>query len=144
MLSTLPASTGSVARSQASLPRLCSGVLGTVVRSQVVQRSGDLDNLRSQESEVNHLWEEGLLGCFAGLIPRLLGDIISLWLCDSLAYLVNTYALDSGVSTMNEMKSYSRTVTGFFASMLTYPFVLVSNLILLVDSLLTPHYIPLG
>lgn len=33
-----------------------------------------------------------------GLIPRLLGDIISLWLCNSLAYLINTYALDSGVS----------------------------------------------
>lgn len=32
-----------------------------------------------------------------GLIPRLLGDIISLWLCNSLAYLINTYALDSGV-----------------------------------------------
>jgi carrier protein len=29
---------------------------------------------------------------------------------------------------MNEMKSYSQAVTGFFASMLTYPFVLVSNL----------------
>ncbi|KAF6104939.1 mitochondrial carrier 2 [Phyllostomus discolor] len=72
--------------------------------------------------------EEGMLGFFAGLIPRLLGDIISLWLCNSLAYLVNTYALDSGVSTMNEMKSYSQAVTGFFASMLTYPFVLVSNL----------------
>ncbi|MBV95193.1 Mitochondrial carrier 2, partial [Eschrichtius robustus] len=72
--------------------------------------------------------EEGILGFFAGLIPRLLGDIISLWLCNSLAYLVNTYALDSGVSTMNEMKSYSQAVTGFFASMLTYPFVLVSNL----------------
>ncbi|KAF5920639.1 hypothetical protein HPG69_011219 [Diceros bicornis minor] len=72
--------------------------------------------------------EEGILGFFAGLIPRLLGDIISLWLCNSLAYLVNTYALDSGVSTMSEMKSYSQAVTGFFASMLTYPFVLVSNL----------------
>ncbi|KAK2100460.1 Mitochondrial carrier 2 [Saguinus oedipus] len=56
--------------------------------------------------------EEGILGFFAGLVPRLLGDILSLWLCNSLAYLVNTYALDSG----------------FFASMLTYPFVLVSNL----------------
>ena len=72
--------------------------------------------------------EEGIVGFFAGLIPRLLGDIISLWLCNSLAYLINTYALDSGVSTMNEMKSYSQAVTGFFASMLTYPFVLVSNL----------------
>ncbi|NXF60579.1 MTCH2 protein, partial [Ciccaba nigrolineata] len=106
--------------------------------------------------------EEGVLGFFAGLIPRLLGDILSLWLCNMLAYLINTYALENGVraprgsrdspgshfgvaawlwrglkmtlfflpqvSTMTEMKSYSQAVTGFFASMLTYPFVLVSNL----------------
>ncbi|NWI21950.1 MTCH2 protein, partial [Crypturellus soui] len=93
--------------------------------------------------------EEGILGFFAGLVPRLLGDILSLWLCNMLAYLINTYALDNGgcragrglrapgfegtfcpsqVSTMSEMKSYSQAVTGFFASMLTYPFVLVSNL----------------
>ncbi|NXX79810.1 MTCH2 protein, partial [Urocolius indicus] len=88
--------------------------------------------------------EEGLLGFFAGLIPRLLGDVLSLWLCNMLAYLINTYALENGVraprggceglgrglgvSTMAEMKSYSQAVTGFFASMLTYPFVLVSNL----------------
>ncbi|NWX18655.1 MTCH2 protein, partial [Aegotheles bennettii] len=116
--------------------------------------------------------EEGILGFFAGLIPRLLGDILSLWLCNMLAYLINTYALENGVragtgdtgegpgtaweglgmaggdhgghwdgsimvevtfllpqaSTMAEIKSYSQAVTGFFASMLTYPFVLVSNL----------------
>ncbi|NXH67462.1 MTCH2 protein, partial [Hydrobates tethys] len=97
--------------------------------------------------------EEGVLGFFAGLIPRLLGDILSLWLCNMLAYLINTYALENGgtgrapfwggsaapwglkvpfllpqLSTMAEMKSYSQAVTGFFASMLTYPFVLVSNL----------------
>ncbi|NXC06857.1 MTCH2 protein, partial [Orthonyx spaldingii] len=102
--------------------------------------------------------EEGILGFFAGLIPRLLGDILSLWLCNMLAYLIDTYALENGVgsapgpgdgvfreprpraggiqvlllllqvSTMTEMKNYSQAVTGFFASMLTYPFVLVSNL----------------
>ncbi|XP_077676865.1 mitochondrial carrier homolog 2 isoform X2 [Eretmochelys imbricata] len=72
--------------------------------------------------------EEGILGFFAGLVPRLLGDVLSLWLCNMLAYLINTYALENGVSTMSEMKSYSQAVTGFFASMLTYPFVLVSNL----------------
>ncbi|XP_038526214.1 mitochondrial carrier homolog 2-like isoform X1 [Canis lupus familiaris] len=80
------------------------------------------------DSIVTNYREEGILGFFAGLTPHLLGDIISLWLCNSLAYLINTYALDSGVSTMSEMKSYSQTVTGFFASMLTYPFVFVSNL----------------
>ncbi|XP_057566154.1 mitochondrial carrier homolog 2-like [Hippopotamus amphibius kiboko] len=73
-------------------------------------------------------WKEGIVSFFVGLLPCLLGSIISLWLYNSLAYLVNSYALDSGVSTMKEMKSYSQAVTGFFASMLTYPFVLVSNL----------------
>ncbi|XP_075401833.1 mitochondrial carrier homolog 2 [Tenrec ecaudatus] len=168
-------------------PRLCSGVLGTVVHGKVLQHYQDCEKpeeissgnvqkdasssfdrvikettremmARSAATLITHPFhvitlrsmvqfigreskycglgdsimtiyrEEGILGFFAGLIPRLLGDIISLWLCNSLAYLVNTYALDSGVSTMSEMKSYSQAVTGFFASMLTYPFVLVSNL----------------
>ncbi|XP_073869747.1 mitochondrial carrier homolog 2 isoform X4 [Macaca fascicularis] len=159
-------------------PRLCSGVLGTVVHGKVLQELGpgnvqkevssSFDRVikettremiaRSAATLITHPFhvitlrsmvqfigreskycglcdsivtiyrEEGILGFFAGLVPRLLGDILSLWLCNSLAYLVNTYALDSGVSTMNEMKSYSQAVTGFFASMLTYPFVLVSNL----------------
>uniref|UniRef100_A0A8D2MJY1 Mitochondrial carrier 2 n=1 Tax=Zonotrichia albicollis TaxID=44394 RepID=A0A8D2MJY1_ZONAL len=60
--------------------------------------------------------EEGILGFFAGLIPRLLGDILSLWLCNMLAYLINTYALENGVSAMTEMKSYSQAVTGVSAA----------------------------
>uniref|UniRef100_A0A8D1C2B4 Mitochondrial carrier 2 n=1 Tax=Sus scrofa TaxID=9823 RepID=A0A8D1C2B4_PIG len=152
-------------------PRLCSGVLGTVVHGKVLQHYQECDKVeetgsgnvqkevsssfdrvikettremmaRSAATLITHPFhvitlrsmvqfigreskycglcdsivtiyrEEGILGFFAGLIPRLLGDIISLWLCNSLAYLVNTYALDSGVSTMNEMKSYSQAVTG--------------------------------
>ena len=79
------------------------------------------------DSIVTIYQEEGILGFFVGVIPRLLGDIISLWLCNSVAYLINVLAPNGGVSPMNEM-SYSLAVTGFFASMLTYPFVLVSNL----------------
>uniref|UniRef100_A0A8C1BAZ3 Mitochondrial carrier homolog 2 n=1 Tax=Cyprinus carpio carpio TaxID=630221 RepID=A0A8C1BAZ3_CYPCA len=67
--------------------------------------------------------EEGILGFFAGLIPRLLGDILSLWICNMLAHFINTYTSHTG-----EIKNCSQAVTGFFASMLTYPFVLVSNL----------------
>lgn len=72
--------------------------------------------------------EEGILGFFAGLIPRLLGDIFSLWICNLLAYLVNKYAIDESMSHTGEIKNCSQAVTGFFASMLTYPFVLVSNI----------------
>ncbi|XP_009077080.1 PREDICTED: mitochondrial carrier homolog 2-like, partial [Acanthisitta chloris] len=49
---------------------------------------------------------------YSGLIPRLLGDVLSLWLCNMLAHLINTYALENGVSAMTEMKSYSQAVTG--------------------------------
>lgn len=72
--------------------------------------------------------EEGILGFFAGLIPRLLGDVLSLWICNMLAHLINTYAIDDSMSHTGEIKNCSQAVTGFFASMLTYPFVLVSNL----------------
>ncbi|XP_048829203.1 mitochondrial carrier homolog 2 [Brienomyrus brachyistius] len=72
--------------------------------------------------------EEGILGFFAGLIPRLLGDVLSLWICNMLAHLINTYAIDDSMNHMGEIRNCSQAVTGFFASMLTYPFVLVSNL----------------
>ncbi|KAK7828900.1 hypothetical protein U0070_002130 [Myodes glareolus] len=151
------------------MPRLCSGVLGTVVHGKVLQHyqecvkpeelvsgnvqkegSSSFDRVikettremiaRSAATLITHPFhghfgkcsglydsiftiyrEEGIVGFFAGLIPRLLGDIISLWLCNSLAYLIITYALDSEVgynlgkmlvSTKNELKSYSQAVTG--------------------------------
>ncbi|KAG7315299.1 hypothetical protein KOW79_021387 [Hemibagrus wyckioides] len=72
--------------------------------------------------------EEGILGFFAGLIPRLLGDIFSLWICNMLAHFINSYAIDDSMSHTSEMKNCSQAATGFLASMLTYPFVLVSNL----------------
>ncbi|KAL7833642.1 hypothetical protein AOLI_G00286020 [Acnodon oligacanthus] len=72
--------------------------------------------------------EEGFLGFFAGLVPRLLGDVLSLWICNILAHLINTYAIDDSMSHTSEIKNCSQAVTGFLASMLTYPFVLVSNL----------------
>ncbi|XP_005946305.2 mitochondrial carrier homolog 2 [Haplochromis burtoni] len=72
--------------------------------------------------------EEGVLGFFAGLIPRLLGDVLSLWICNLLAHLINTYAIDDSMSHTGEIKNCSQAMTGFFASMLTYPFVLVSNI----------------
>ncbi|XP_013876645.1 mitochondrial carrier homolog 2 [Austrofundulus limnaeus] len=72
--------------------------------------------------------EDGILGFFAGLIPRLLGDILSLWICNLLAHVINAYVIDDSMSHTGEIKNCSQAVTGFFASMLTYPFTLVSNL----------------
>ncbi|XP_037547289.1 mitochondrial carrier homolog 2 [Nematolebias whitei] len=72
--------------------------------------------------------EEGILGFFAGLIPRLLSDILSLWICNLLAHCINTYVIDDSMSHTGELKSCSQAVTGLFASILTYPFALVSSL----------------
>lgn len=38
-----------------------------------------------------------MLSFFSGLIPRLLGDVLSLWICNLLAHLINTYAIDDSV-----------------------------------------------
>ncbi|KAM4744880.1 mitochondrial carrier homolog 2 [Anableps anableps] len=80
------------------------------------------------DSVVTVYREEGVWGFFAGLIPRLLADILSLWICNLLAHAVNTYAIDDSMSHTGEIRNCSQAVTGFFSSMLTYPFVLVSNL----------------
>lgn len=85
------------------------------------------------DSVVTIYREEGILGFFAGLIPRLLGDVLSLWICNMLAHFINTYAIDDSMSHTGEIKNCSQAVTGFFASMLTYPFVLVSNLMAVND-----------
>ncbi|CAJ0962072.1 unnamed protein product [Ranitomeya imitator] len=41
--------------------------------------------------------EEGVLGFFAGLMPRLLGDVLSLWICNMVAFLINKYTLENQV-----------------------------------------------
>ncbi|MEQ2261842.1 Mitochondrial carrier 2, partial [Xenotaenia resolanae] len=52
--------------------------------------------------------EEGVLGFFAGLIPRLLADILSLWMCNLLAHVINTYAIDDTVCRLCRcMKTYT-------------------------------------
>ncbi|XP_078000113.1 mitochondrial carrier homolog 2-like [Glandiceps talaboti] len=71
--------------------------------------------------------EEGILGFFSGLIPRLLGEIFALWLANTLMHIINAYILDEEMANANEIRSYSTAVTGFFSNMLTYPFSLVSN-----------------
>uniref|UniRef100_A0AAQ6A1C9 Mitochondrial carrier homolog 2 n=1 Tax=Amphiprion ocellaris TaxID=80972 RepID=A0AAQ6A1C9_AMPOC len=136
-------------------PRLCAGTIGTVVHSKVVQVLGG--SQKAVEGSLQHVVNETTKEmiarscativthpfhvlfvfkyCFfnvfffpSGLIPRLLGDVLSLWICNLLAHLINTYAIDDSMSHTGEIKNCSQAVTGFFASMLTYPFVLVSNL----------------
>nr|XP_038024401.1 mitochondrial carrier homolog 1 isoform X3 [Anas platyrhynchos] len=56
--------------------------------------------------------EEGILGFFVGVVPHIVGDVIFLWCCNLLAHFINTYAVDDNIAM----------------SMLTYPFLLVGDL----------------
>ncbi|XP_010209267.1 PREDICTED: mitochondrial carrier homolog 1 [Tinamus guttatus] len=74
------------------------------------------------------LKEEGILGFFVGLVPHILGDVIFLWCCNLLAHFINTYAVDDNFSQASVIRSYTKFVMGIAVSMLTYPFLLVGDL----------------
>ena len=58
--------------------------------------SGVLSSLRA-------IYEQnGLLGFFSGLVPRLLGDLLSALLVASLTYVVNNYVVED-----KELKTYT-------------------------------------
>uniref|UniRef100_A0A8D2P0X6 Mitochondrial carrier 1 n=1 Tax=Zosterops lateralis melanops TaxID=1220523 RepID=A0A8D2P0X6_ZOSLA len=60
----------------------------------------------------------------SGLVPHILGDVIFLWCCNLLAHFINTYAVDDNVSERPLVfLSFQIAV-----SMLTYPFLLVGDL----------------
>uniref|UniRef100_UPI00358F6420 mitochondrial carrier homolog 2-like n=1 Tax=Myxine glutinosa TaxID=7769 RepID=UPI00358F6420 len=88
--------------------------------------------------------EEGLKGFFVGLIPRVMGDIISLWLCNLVTHIINTHVINNR-HQYREMKSYTQAVTSCFTSVVVYPFVLVANLMAVNDCGITgglPPYAP--
>ncbi|KAJ8260255.1 hypothetical protein GJAV_G00178850 [Gymnothorax javanicus] len=77
--------------------------------------------------------EEGVGGFFVGLIPHVLGEVIFLWCCNLLAHLINTYAVDDNFSQAPAVRSYTKFVMGIAVSVLTYPFMLVADLMAVND-----------
>ncbi|XP_018320984.1 mitochondrial carrier homolog 2 [Agrilus planipennis] len=83
-----------------------------------------------QETKYNGLFtsivevyrENGIGGFFSGLIPRVLGDALSIVLAHVLSYLVNTYVFDE-----KDLHMYTTATMSFIASAITYPFQVVSN-----------------
>ncbi|KAL7985243.1 hypothetical protein Chor_003813, partial [Crotalus horridus] len=63
-----------------------------------------------------------------GLVPHVLGDLIFLWCCNLLAHFINTYAVDDNFNQASVIRSYTKFVMGIAVSMLTYPFLLVGDL----------------
>ncbi|XP_054631684.1 mitochondrial carrier homolog 1-like [Dunckerocampus dactyliophorus] len=71
--------------------------------------------------------EEGVSGFYVGLMPHVLGEVLFLWCCNLLAHFINTYAVDDSFSQASAVRSYTKFVMGFAVSILTYPFMLVAD-----------------
>ncbi|XP_061648510.1 mitochondrial carrier homolog 1-like isoform X4 [Phyllopteryx taeniolatus] len=71
--------------------------------------------------------EEGVAGFYVGLMPHMLGEVLFLWCCNLLAHFINTYAVDDSFSQASAVRSYTKFVMGFAVSILTYPFMLVAD-----------------
>ncbi|XP_028309668.1 mitochondrial carrier homolog 1-like isoform X2 [Gouania willdenowi] len=72
--------------------------------------------------------EEGVTGFYVGLIPHVLGEVLFLWCCNLLAHFINTYAVDESFTQAPAMRSYTKFVMGIAVGALTYPFMLVADL----------------
>ncbi|XP_035500560.1 mitochondrial carrier homolog 1-like isoform X3 [Scophthalmus maximus] len=72
--------------------------------------------------------EEGVAGFYVGLMPHMLGELLFLWGCNLLSHLINTYAVDESFSQASAVRSYTKFVMGVAVSVLTYPFMLVADL----------------
>ncbi|CAH1799157.1 unnamed protein product, partial [Owenia fusiformis] len=114
----------------------CAGVIASqpfhviMVRtmSQFVGRENTYSNIFSSFREVYD--SDGILGFFKGLVPRLLGEIISIWLANVLTHLINTYAFKDN----KEIQSYTQAACGLGVTHLTYPFTLVSTVMAVTNS----------
>ncbi|XP_040392169.1 mitochondrial carrier homolog 1 isoform X2 [Cygnus olor] len=73
-------------------------------------------------------WRLGRSEGLSGVVPHILGDVIFLWCCNLLAHFINTYAVDDNFSQASVIRSYTKFVMGIAMSMLTYPFLLVGDL----------------
>ncbi|XP_076455387.1 mitochondrial carrier homolog 2-like [Babylonia areolata] len=88
---------------------------------QFVGRETTYDSVFSSIREIYD--NDGILGFFAGLMPRLVGEVLMVWVTNFLARLLNRYLVEE-----KDMKSYTAAACGLVVSHFTYPFTLTSNI----------------
>ncbi|KAI8792067.1 mitochondrial carrier 2 [Biomphalaria glabrata] len=106
---------------------------------QFVGRETQYNSVLSSVKEIYH--HDGVLGFFSGLVPRVLGEIIAIWVTSFLAKLLNKYFIQE-----KELKSYTSAACGLFVAHFTYPFTLVTNIMAVSGSGLaagSPPYMPM-
>ncbi|RUS91825.1 hypothetical protein EGW08_000396 [Elysia chlorotica] len=129
--------------SEETLSRCC-GVIAShpfhviMIRS-MVQFVGRETRYTSVWSSTKEIYEqEGVLGFFAGLVPRLIGEVLTIWFTSFLARFINKYLVQE-----KDLKSYTGAACGLVVSHFTYPFTLVTNVMAVNGSRLLAGQQPL-
>lgn len=70
--------------------------------------------------------DEGILGFFAGLLPRLAHEMATLWMAEMLAYLINAYIITEK-GELRDVRNYVPIATNYVSQGTCYPISLVST-----------------
>ncbi|XP_031553706.1 mitochondrial carrier homolog 2-like [Actinia tenebrosa] len=72
----------------------------------------------------------GIFGFFDGVVPRLVGEVLSLWIYRTLHFFITQYGLDKEMAARKEINIYTTALSQWLSSLVTYPFTLVSNVMI--------------
>jgi len=110
----------------------------------MVQFVGRENSYRNIFTSIQDIYkEEGILGFFSGLIPHLVGELIALWMFKTINFLAQKYLIDDEYNKITEVRNYTQGISQYIASMVTYPFQLVTNIMAINDSNLSAGNPPL-
>ncbi|KAK2175794.1 hypothetical protein NP493_707g01044 [Ridgeia piscesae] len=116
----------------------CAGVIAShpfhviMVRSmaQFVGRETAYDTVLSSVREIYN--KDGVLGFFVAIVPRLVCEVLTVWLANLMAYTLNEYVvpLTEGVDT----RHYTSALCSLAVTQVTYPLNLIANIMAVNNS----------
>lgn len=129
--------------SEETLSRCC-GVVASHPFHVIMVRS--MVQFVGKETRYNSIWsstkeiyeQEGILGFFSGLVPRLIGEVFTIWFTSFLVRFLNKYLVQE-----KDLKSYTGAACGLVVSHFTYPFTLVTNVMAVSGSRLAAGQPPM-
>lgn len=82
-------------------------------------------NIFSSAGEIYN--QEGVAGFFAGLAPRIVAEVATIWLVNLLSQISNNYVLTEA-NELTDLRQYSSIVMGYIVQTITYPLSVTSTI----------------